>query len=566
MTGPRADYNTLTALGLSEQDMRSMGLWECYGELAPGKLMDLYLRRSTKQEDVATLRGHLKDALRYRNAHNLQIRHVWFEQLSASKTYVRRREFENATQAVLDGLSKTLAAWRTDRFDRRGMGAVGRLLDAFETRNAGLVSITEGLDSRQPGARMVFAFLSEKARAEAKDITTRVTVGHREHKELSRRGTGRPPFGTRSPRLENGKPSGVVEPHPEEYDTARRLADMLLGTAKNLPEPWAGEEGRPLPCKLVAHILNAEGRVTRGGHTWSQAAVNKLAQSPLFAGMVPERERVVDEFGNPTGQWRGNGEPSRDSTGAVRVCGTGVITQGEYWRIRELVRSRTNPTFARGKPGAKYLGTGLYRCGRGNPDYALCNVVHRGGRYRCATRQSRGASVCQGCSVLATRIDTAVSAAWMARVTALEPGSPVLLEIGRRWLAFSNPEHEEAKRAAVAASDSAKARLKKLEDDFYLHGRVSEERFQELSDGLVRTIRNTTEQLEVMDRGQDYSVFQDGETLEEAWMEADIPTRRMLLQCTLGKNGVIIIPANGQGDKTPMMDRLVFDWVHGVPQ
>src|SRR5690606_40039290 len=60
---------------------------------------------------------------------------VWFEQLSASKYYVRRQEFEGATRAVFDGLSKVLAFWKTDRFDRRGMGAVGRMLDEFDRRS-----------------------------------------------------------------------------------------------------------------------------------------------------------------------------------------------------------------------------------------------------------------------------------------------------------------------------------------------------------------------------------------------------------------------------------------------
>jgi len=79
-------------------------------------------KSSNKKEDLATLRGHLWDLVRWARADGLQIRHVWFEQLSASKAYVRRREFEKATQAIVDGKSKTLGVWKTDRFDRRGMG------------------------------------------------------------------------------------------------------------------------------------------------------------------------------------------------------------------------------------------------------------------------------------------------------------------------------------------------------------------------------------------------------------------------------------------------------------
>ncbi|MFE9935225.1 recombinase family protein [Streptomyces hirsutus] len=187
----RGDHATLVGLGLVPEDLEALGL-DKPTTAEPSGLMDAYLRRSNKKEDLATLRGHLRNVVRWAQTNGLQIRHVWFEQLSASKTYVRRREFEKATQAIIDGKSKTLGVWKTDRFDRRGMGSVGRMLDEFDRRQARLVSVSEGLDSSQ-GGRMVFAILSERAREEAKDIAKRVKIGHDAHKAEGRRGTGRPP-------------------------------------------------------------------------------------------------------------------------------------------------------------------------------------------------------------------------------------------------------------------------------------------------------------------------------------------------------------------------------------
>lgn len=425
----------------------------------------------------------------------------------------------------------------------------------------------ENLDSSQPGARMIFAFMSEKARSEAKDIALRVNVGHREHKEMNRRGTGNPPFGTISPRLENGKPSGKVEPHPTEFPTARRLADLLLGEASDLPEPYAAREGEPLATATVAHILNAEGHQTRGGHTWSPTAVSKLAQSPLFAGMVPQRERKTDEHGNPLGEWQGYGEPALDEKGQPRICGTGVVTPAEWYRVRALIRGRTNEDFGKGKPGAKYLGTGVYKCGRqrdkgkGEPEPCMGYISHRGGRYRCDVRQTRGKSICEGIVTLAERVDQAVGEAWISHIRALEPGDPVLTAIGRRWLAFSDPETQAKKEHAREALEGAQKRVKKLEDDYYVYGKLSEERYEELSQAQRATIETMTATLDSLDGETDYSVFSDGETLREAWGDADIPTRRMLLQCAVGKKGVIILPAARQGDHTPILDRLVFDWI-----
>ncbi|WPW31041.1 recombinase family protein [Streptomyces atratus] len=542
----REDHATLVGLGLSPEELETLGL-DKPATADPSGLMDAYLRRSNRKEDLATLRGHLRDVVRWAQANGLQIRHVWFEQLSASKTYVRRREFEKATQAIMDGKSKTLGVWKTDRFDRRGMGAVGRMLDEFDRRQSRLVSVSEGLDSSQ-GGRMVFAILSERAREEAKDIAKRVKIGHDSHKAEGRRGTGRPPFG-----LYSAPGSGKVEPHPDEYGTARRLADLLLDKKTT---------------KDTAHQLNVEGYRTRSGATWSPTAVSKLAQSPLFAGMVPVRRRKTDEHGNPLDSWEGYGEPLRNEKGEVVMCGKGVVAPGEWFKIKALIAERTDERWAKGKPEAKYLGTGSYRCGqmrdkKGTGELEPCggSMSHRGGRYRCEVRQTRGKSICEGVVTLADRIDHAVGQAWIHHITALEPGDPVVIEIARRWLAFADPETQAKKEEAQKALEAAQWRVKKLEDDFYVYGKMDEERFEELSEGQRAVIESTAATLEALDAEADLSPLTHIDTLREAWEAADMADKRMLLKCALGKKGIRVKPAARQGDHTPILERLEFDWL-----
>ncbi|WP_169791039.1 recombinase family protein [Streptomyces katrae] len=542
----REDHATLVGLGLSPEELEVLGLDQPATAEPPG-LMDAYLRRSDKKEDLATLRGHLRDVVRWARANGLQIRHVWFEQLSASKSYVRRREFEKATQAIMDGRSKTLGVWKTDRFDRRGMGAVGRMLDEFDRRQSRLVSVSEGLDSSQ-GGRMVFAILSEHAREEAKGMAKRVKIGHDSHKAEGRRGTGRPPFG-----LYSAPGSGKVEPHPDEYGAARRLADLLLDKKTT---------------KDTAHQLNEEGYRTRSGATWSPTAVSKLAQSPLFAGMVPVRRRRTDEHGNPLESWEGYGEPLRDERGEVVLCGEGVVTPGEWFKIKTLIAERTDERWAKGKPEAKYLGTGSYRCGRmrdkrGAGELEPCggSMSHRGGRYRCEVRQTRGKSICEGVVTLAERIDHAVGQAWIHHITALEPGDPMVVEIARRWLAFADPETQAKKEEAQKALEAAQRRVKKLEDDFYVYGKMDEERFEELSEGQRAVIESIAATLEALDAEAALSPLTQIDTLREAWEAADMSDKRMLLKCALGKKGITVKPAARQGDHTPILERLEFDWL-----
>ncbi|MFD3514142.1 recombinase family protein [Streptomyces sp. NPDC058663] len=480
-------------------------------------------------------------------ANGVQIRHVWCEQLSASKTYVRRREFEKAPQAIMDGKSKTLGVWKTDRFDRRGMGAVGRMLDEFDRRKSRLISVSEGLDSSQ-GGRMVFAILSERAREEAKDMAKRVKIGHDSHKAEGRRGTGRPPFG-----LFSAPGSGKVEPHPDEYGTARRLADLLLGKKTT---------------KDTAHRLNEEGHRTRSGATWSPTAVSKLAQSPLFAGMVPIRRRRTDEHGNPLDSWEGYGQPLRNEKGEVVMCGKGVVTPGEWFQIKALIAGRTDERWAKGKPEAKYLGTGSYRCGRlrdktGSGELEPCggSMSHRGGRYRCEIRQTRGKSICDGVVTLADRIDHAVGQAWIHHVTGLAPDDPVAMEMARRWLAFADPETQAKKAEAQKALVAAHQRVRKLEDDFYVYGKMDEDRFEELSEGQRAVIESTAATLAALDAEADHSSLTQIGALREVWEAADMVDKRMLLKSALGKKGITVKPAVRQGDHTPILERLEFDWL-----
>jgi hypothetical protein len=143
----------------------------------------------------------------------------------------------------------------------------------------------------------------------------------------------------------------------------------------------------------------------------------------------------------------------------------------------------------------------------------------------------------------------------------MEPGDPVLMIIGRRWLAFSDPETQARKEDVRAALEAAQKRVGKLEDDYYVYGKISEERYEQLSAGQRATIEELSATLGGLDVETDLSPLMDTEILREAWEDATVADRRMLLKCALGKGGVKILPAAHQGDKTPIDRRLVFDWV-----
>lgn len=532
----RDDLPTLRALGFEDEELQRLGLWEP-GTGGPADLAEAYIRRSKKRDDLATLRAHVRDVSRAAAADGKHIRRLWFEQRSASKAHVRREEFEKATAAVLDGLSKTLYVWKTDRLSRRGMGQVGLLLDEFDKRSARLVSSTEGLDSSK-GSRMVFAILSERAREESKDIALRTKTGGDAHKSEGRWPGGVVPFGLRCP-----KGSGKLEHDPKEYPTARRIAEALMDG----DTPAA-----------IAEALNSERIKTRKGKQWRAQTIIHLAQSPSWAGLIPDRERAKDEFGNPLDKWHRGGNPLMGVDGHPIRAGEGVITFAERAVILAKFTARSRPGTAigdrsRGKRKAATILTGILRC-----PYCKGAMGNGGRNYRCIARINQGPSVCAGAATLRERADEAMSVMWINHILSLTPESPTLRAIARRWLSYQDPAKESRKRAVGAALDNAAARELRLQKEFFIGGGMEEAQYEALRAELAGQISGLKAELAELSLEADLSPLMDPKGLAALWNVAGIEGQRALLQAALKK--VTLLPPKCVGDTTPIMDRLDPDW------
>ncbi|MDO0914184.1 recombinase family protein [Streptomyces sp. DT2A-34] len=536
----RDDLPTLRALGFKDEELRALGLWEpATGD--PASLADAYIRRSKKRDDLATLRAHVRDVCRAAAADGVRIRRIWFEQLSASKAYVRREEFDNCIRAVLVGLSKALYVWKTDRLSRRGMGQVGLLLDDFDKRSARLVSVTEGLDSSK-GSRMVFAILSERAREEAKDIALRTKAGGDAHKREGRWPGGVVPYGLRCP-----KGTGKLEHDPAEYPTARRIAEALL-------------DGKTPAA--IAEELNSKRVRTRKGKQWRAQTVIHLAQSPSWAGLVPVRERAVKVYEDGTREtldkWHRGGTPLMGPDGHPIQCGQGVVTFAEREAILAKFAARSRPGTAigdrtRGKRKAATILTGVLRCPR------CKGPMGNGGRnYRCLARINQGPSVCKGIATLRERADEAVAVLWINHVLALPPESPTIHAIARRWLSYNDPAKETRKRGVSAALDNAAARELRLQKEFFIGGSMAEAQYESLRAELSAQIAGLKAELAELSQEADLTPLMDPFSLAEMWEDAGIDGQRALLQAALKR--VTLSAPKSVGDRTPILDRLEPEW------
>jgi DNA invertase Pin-like site-specific DNA recombinase len=491
----------------------------------PARLCDLYLRRSTLQDDKTTLKAHERDLRERAKREGLTVRKVWKDEISAFRAGVVREDFDGAIAAVLAGEVRHLLVWKLDRLSRKGMGQVGQVLDQFEAEGARLLAHMDGLDSSIPQHRGLFAWLAEQARAESYNTSIRTRRTKAEKKLTGAWPGGQPPYGLR---IRKGKKT--VEINPKEYPVARRIANELLRNEN------AGD---------IADRLNAEGIRTRRGHLWRSSTITQLAHSPAWAGLMPVHERYTDGQGRE--RWRATGEPLLGPDGKPVRIGQGVITTSERAGILACLRSRTSEMLAagrRGKPAAQSLLSGLLKCGRCGG-----NMTKGGPQYRCYRRVNLGKSVCPGMSVSVSDIDRVVSARFLARVVSFLDEHEVFQALAQRWLAYRDPEAEARRMELTLALDERQARLKALDEAYYLQGRFKgpdgEKRYEEIREALQRQIDVMDEELGEISRSVNFGMLHDPAYLQEAWRSADLEQARKLLRVVM--HSVTVLPPEGQG-------------------
>ncbi len=533
----REDLATLRALGFKDDELRDLGLWEV-ATGSPVDLAEMYVRRSKKKDTLASLRQQVREMCGHASSEGKKIRHVWFEQRSASKAHVRREEFDNATGAVISGRSKTLYVYKTSRLSRRGMGQVGTLLDQFDQRRARIVMTVEKIDSSK-GSRMVLAILSEQAREQAAEIAHWTKVGGDANKAEGRWPGGVTPYG-----LECPKGSGKLRRNPAEYQYARPLiAERLL---------------KGVTPATIANDLNSQKIPTRKGKQWRAQTVIHLAQSPSWAGLIPSRERQADEFGNPLDKWHRGGTPLMGRDGHPISAGEGVVTFAEWQKINAIISSRARPGTSigdrtRGIRKAATIMTGALRC-----PYCTGPMGNGGRNYRCLARINQGTSVCRGISTMRQRVDDAMAELWTNHILSLSPDSDTIHAIARRWFSYQDPAREARKQAVSAALDNAASRELRLNKEFFLGNAMDETQYDSLRADLVAQIASLKAELVGLERNADLTPLMDAKTLAALWESAGIDGRRALIAAAL--KTVTLLPPKGSGDRTPIIERLRPEW------
>ena len=161
--------------------------------------------------------------------------------------------------------------WKIDRLARR-VSDFMRAQWALEEHDAGIASVTEGLDMTTTLGQMVATMLAYFAQMEAEAIAARV-AGARTHLLRSGRAVGGAvPYGWQNVPNPDG-PGKVLAQHPERIDVVRGIVQQIQrGNTIYGVSQWLSEQGIPSPT---------------GGSQWAHTTVERILRHPILAGMIP---------------------------------------------------------------------------------------------------------------------------------------------------------------------------------------------------------------------------------------------------------------------------------------
>lgn len=303
-------------------------------------------------------------------------------------------------------------------------------------------------------------------------------------------------------RAADGRPHGSL---PYGY---KRLLDPVTGKARARVEhpeqaPIVREIARRLLAResadSIAADLNQRGIPTGTGKLWRGSNMMKMALRPTYAGLRVYKGQVLDGV---RGQW------------------PAILTEEEHHLLVAMHRDPARDKF-RNPTHVKYLGSGIYRCGREVCDGVMRIVVHHGRRpahYDCRT--------CHGVSRDQANVDDLVEKLMWRRLA-----RPDILEL------LAQGDETPVKEAAAEARRlraKLKAARRAWDED-----RISLEAYMDMEARTLPKIRDAEER--ARPKSVPPGMFEvAGEDAERKWKALSIGEKRTFVAAAME---VTILPA-----------------------
>jgi len=428
------------------------------------------------------------------------------------------------------------------------MRHVGEMLDAVEDAGGRIIFGKENLDSGNPGSRAILAFLAERARDESQALGWRIEQWQ-ETCRLKGKWTGKRPYGF-------NVVDGRLVKHPEEAPIARRIVDDFLdGASLRVITTALNDTGIPSAGASKAADMRAQGRTPKplSDVSWGKETVRFVLINPALCGWRSHKDRLV--LGP-------DGEPVS--------FGESIITPAE--RAQILARMVERTTMVRHSPNPHRIGT---RTGGGRPGkyelsgYAKCETCMRVmvgitdpirpnyRAYRCVSPSE--ARRCEARAYInGLEAEAEVRRQLFTRLSAMEPGDPILDAIADRWRELTMPESQGERAVLEGHLEAVRGRIYDLEEARFVRGQyVTQEdtaRWDTLMARLTAQRDALREAIEMLGPppGFDLAILLDTHLSDEAWAALSVAKRREILKVAVDK--VIISP--GKRRQIPAKDRV----------
>ena len=430
----------------------------------------LYLRKSSMDDrsgDNRSITDQRHDLERLADRHGLQIVAEYEEKVGTSASHIKNHDRPQYDRALADMGStyEVLLSWRTDRLVRAGMRDMGKLLDVVDAAQ-GRVITDDGTDTNQPGMRSLLAMLSEQSRAYVQSSTDAVRRGKEGQRRRGEYQGGSIPYGLLR---DKDAEYGVTIDH-EAADVIRQAADLVT-------------EGATLweTCRS----LNNDGHRTSTGATWTPTTLSRVLRSPHLIG---------------NRYYKGHDTYAVDDEGNHLIVHEPILTEAKFRRIDKAITARRRYTnnLKRTQPTAKrhasLLG-GLIHCQtcqqslwRDARSVSKNDVTYNYAFYRCPNCRP-------STSIRAEVLDDHVARAALIYLGAQEPESPIVEEVGRRWLARFTPDQVNRHGELRDEIDALEGRHRELQTVYFDRKTMDADVFERLDRKMAGEIADLRDEL-----------------------------------------------------------------------
>lgn len=251
---------------MSEQDSRPRGPGVVRGnpEVATGKTRAIaYVRVSTEGQAVegVSLEAQQAKVAAYALTYDLVVVETVVEAGVSAKT-LARPGLQRALELLRAGVADALLVVKLDRLTR-SVRDLGELVDEhFGPGKAALLSVSEQIDTRTAGGRLVLNVLASVSQWEREAISERTSAALQHKASLGEYTGGEPPYGFR-----------VVGDRIEEEPAEQ----AVVKAARAL-------RGAGLSLRKVAAALTGQGLVSRAGKPFAAAQVARMVGPGSSAG------------------------------------------------------------------------------------------------------------------------------------------------------------------------------------------------------------------------------------------------------------------------------------------